>query len=179
MNRSCTRVEFLQAGLGLLAVAVGCGDDTGSGGTGGNGTGGIAEGGNPDTGGGGAGDGGTPSSGGGGSTPAAGGGGAGPGACAAAITALISDNAAGHELIVPLADIEAAVDKTYDASGIASHCHEVTLTSADFVVLQNGGTVTKKSCNGNTLHEFTLSCGTPPQPSPPDCSGTPQLGACN
>jgi hypothetical protein len=190
MQRSYTRGEFLQAGLGLLAVAAGCGDDGGAGGSGGTGhsggaaaDGGAGAGASPGSGGAGGtpSDGGSPATGGGGSTAAnpsvGGGGGAAPSSCTGAIVALISANH-GHELTVPLADIEAGVDKTYDVSGSAQHCHEVTLTAADFLTLQSGGTVTKATCNG-TNHEFTLSCGEPPQPGSPDCAATPQQGACN
>jgi len=43
-----------------------------------------------------------------------------------------------HELIVPLADIEAKADRTYDIQGIAGHTHELVLTKGDFDKLLKG-----------------------------------------
>jgi hypothetical protein len=97
--------------------------------------------------------------------------------CAGLITAGISNNH-GHALEVPLADIDAGIDTTYDVSGTASHCHEVTLTAEDFTTLKNGGTVTKKTCNGGD-HEFVLTCASDvPAPGVPDCASTPDQGQC-
>jgi hypothetical protein len=93
------------------------------------------------------------------------------------ITALISMNH-GHALEVPLTDIEAGIEKIYDASGDAGHCHEVTLTEEDFATLRAGGVVTKYSCNGGD-HEYVLSCAAdPPTPGAPDCGADPNFGEC-
>ncbi|MCE7895017.1 MAG: hypothetical protein DYH12_35810, partial [Sorangiineae bacterium PRO1] len=96
--------------------------------------------------------------------------------CSGDVVAAISQNH-GHALTVPMADIEAGVEKTYSAKGSANHCHQVTLTAQDFATLKAGGVVTKKSCNG-TDHEYVLSCGSAPAPAVPSCAGTPSLGTC-
>jgi hypothetical protein len=179
MSKQLTRSQFLQAGLGLGVLMTGCGD-SGSGGAGGGPTAGGDTGGSPPTGGGSPPtSGGSPPSGGAptsGGAPAEGGGGAAPSICNAALVALISNNH-GHELTVPLADLDSLVDIEYDISGTSGHCHVVTLTAADFATLKGGGSVAVHTCN-NTDHELTLSCATPPEPGPPDCDGTPQFGAC-
>ncbi len=97
----------------------------------------------------------------------------------AVIVAAISQNH-GHALEIPLADIEAGVEKTYDASGTAGHCHEVTLTAEDFATLRAGGSVTKFSCHGGD-HEDVLSCAAgAPEPGNPadDCAADPNFGSC-
>jgi hypothetical protein len=192
MSLTITRQRFLQLGLAGLALAAGCDDEgdgttatgpggTAGGGTGGDGTGaaggsGSSNGGNG-TGGDGTGGNGTGGNGTGG-VPGVGGGGGGGSMCAAMIVAQISANH-GHSLVIPLADVMAGMAKTYDASGSAQHCHEVTLEDADFATLQAGGTVIKKSCNG-TDHEFVISCeANPPNPQAPDCDATPNEGSCN
>jgi hypothetical protein len=69
---------------------------------------------------------------------------------------------APHELVVTGADIAAGVEKTYDIMGQASHTHMVTVTAADFVTLQGGGTVEEAStmtfCH---FHVATISCAAP------------------
>lgn len=95
------------------------------------------------------------------------------------LVAEISDNH-GHSLEVPLADIEAGVETTYDASGDTEHCHEVVLTAEDFATLRAGGAVTKFSCNGGD-HEFVLSCSKgarPPSDPARDCVDNPAAGSC-
>lgn len=86
----------------------------------------------------------------------------------------------GHALEIPMADIEAGVEVTYDASGTAGHCHAVTLTAEDFATLRGGGVVTKFSCNGGD-HEFVISCvdgARPPGDPAADCAGDPNAGTC-
>lgn len=98
----------------------------------------------------------------------------------AVIVAEISMNH-GHSLEIPMADVEAGVEQTYDASGDSGHCHEVTLTAEDFATLRAGGAVTKYSCNGGD-HEYVLSCAPdPPMPGNPEaeCAADPMFGACN
>lgn len=185
-----SRKAFLAglASLVTVGVGVGCGGDDSDEGTGG----GSGSGGQAGSGGGQGGDGGgqggsgtggagVGGSGGGSAGTSAGGtagsGGGNPGSCSAAITALIYANH-DHELIIPLADIQAGVEKEYETTGSATHCHRLTLTSADFTTLASGGVVTKTSCSG-TNHQYVLSCATPPTPVSPDCNGTPNLGSCN
>jgi len=99
------------------------------------------------------------------------------GMCAALVTAAISNNH-GHVLELPIADIDAGADKTYKVTGTATHCHQVTITAADFATLKGGGVVTKKSCNGGD-HEYVLSCAPgAPAPGVPDCAADPALGTC-
>lgn len=97
----------------------------------------------------------------------------------AMIVAEISNNH-GHSLEVPLADIEAGIEVTYDCSGSAGHCHQVTLTSEDFAALRAGMPVIKYSCNGGD-HQYVLSCvsGAPAAQDPgADCDPDPMFGAC-
>ena len=44
----------------------------------------------------------------------------------------------GHAFAVAIADVDAAVDRTFDLSGSSGHRHEVTLTRAHFLELQQG-----------------------------------------
>ena len=157
-----SRKRFFELAGAGVAFALGCGDDDSTG-TGTTTTTTSGDGGGTTT----------------TSTTTSGTGGAGGGgaACTAMITAAISANH-GHSLEIPLADIEAGVDMTYSAQGTAMHCHEVTLTAADFATLKAGGSVTKHSCNGGD-HEYVLSCAPgAPQPGTPDCSQDPNFGAC-
>ncbi len=55
----------------------------------------------------------------------------------------------GHVLVVSLADVRAGAEKTYDISGSAGHAHSVTLTSADFDVIAEHGTLTLQSTTGS------------------------------
>ena len=94
------------------------------------------------------------------------------------IVAVISMNH-GHALEIPLADIEAGVETTYNTSG-SNHCHEVVLTAEDFATLRAGGTVIKYSCNGGD-HEYALSCvdgGAQPGDPAKACASEPQFGSC-
>lgn len=68
-----------------------------------------------------------------------------------------------HDLSVPLADLTAGVEKTYESTG-DSHTHDVTLTATDFEALANGETVKKYSCLQNPNyadHEWVFSCADP------------------
>ncbi len=193
-----TRKQFLHLTGASFLVAPGCGDDTGGGGGAGGGTTGSGDGGGTT----GSGDGGGSTTTGStttgstttgsttsgstttgstttGSTTSSTTNSTSTGAvtCAATVFAAISANH-GHELEIPLADIEAGVEMTYSAQGTAGHCHQVTLTAEDFATLQAGGTVRKFSCNGND-HEYVLSCAAdPPAPEAPDCSADPGFGSC-
>jgi hypothetical protein len=67
----------------------------------------------------------------------------------------------GHELEVPLADVMAAVEVTYDIQGTSMHPHSVTLTVDDFMMLQQGMQVIVESTAGGMghTHQVTVSCG--------------------
>jgi hypothetical protein len=186
MSARLSRKQLIQLGAavagGTLLTALGCGDDektnkhstNGSGSTStGPGSGGSGNTGNTGN------DGGTAGSGNvGGSQGGMAGQGGGMGICPATIVAQISQNH-GHALMVPIADVIAGVDKVYDTTGSAMHCHQVTITAADFTALQNGEVVRVKSCN-LTDHEYVLSCAPNPPPAVvPDCSMDPNLGSCN
>lgn len=155
-----------------LSVTSGCSSDTGNGGTGGgnggsgtgggvaNGTGGgVANG----TGGGVAnGTGGGTANGTGGGTSGTGGdtgtGGGTAAMCSAPITAMntlmLSGNQNGiesdhpHTLMIPLADITSGATKMYTNGVVGTdHTHSLTLGTADFMMLMNGGTVDKITMN--------------------------------
>ena len=86
--------------------------------------------------------------------PACGDDGDGGGACSVAITANH-----GHSLTVAQADIDAGVEKTFSIKGGSSHAHEITITSADFTVLNNGQGIQVRSTDaaGHT-HDVTVLC---------------------
>jgi hypothetical protein len=65
----------------------------------------------------------------------------------------------GHTITVTIAEIQAAMDKTYDIMGTASHTHSFTVTAADFAALAKGTSVTHTSSDssGHT-HSITISC---------------------
>ena len=65
----------------------------------------------------------------------------------------------GHTLVVSLADVNAAADKTYDITGAAPHSHMLTVTAAQFGQIKNGQTlnITSTSGGGHT-HTVTVMC---------------------
>lgn len=187
---------FLQASLGAVAAVVGgCSGESENpdggggelnGGSGGStrGSGGSASGAAPN------GSGSATQSGGaasGGSN--AGSGGAATAACTQDIDTLssFSDGGSGHQhrLVVTKAIIDAGVDvdvrtslEPEDPSN--SHCHQISLSSADLAILKGGGTVKKITCNGGD-HEFVLSCAAgadEPVPVPESSCPGSTPGAC-
>ncbi len=65
----------------------------------------------------------------------------------------------GHSITVPIFDITAGVDKTYDIHGAATHTHSVTLTAADFTALSGNNSVTKTSTTTEAhSHSVAISC---------------------
>ena len=65
----------------------------------------------------------------------------------------------GHSLIVPRADVEAGVEKTYNIQGTSSHSHLITVTAANFQTLSNNQQVVVGSTNDNNhTHSVTLIC---------------------
>lgn len=86
------------------------------------------------------------------------------GSCALALLVKGSNYGADpHDLSIPLADLQAGVNKTYTTTGMG-HTHSVTLTDVDFTALRNGETVKKYVCYdnpNNTDHEFVISCADP------------------
>jgi hypothetical protein len=66
----------------------------------------------------------------------------------------------GHTATVPLADVEAGVEATYDIMGGSPHAHSITLSAADFATLQQGMQVTVTSTLGDGhTHDVTVTCG--------------------
>ena len=62
-------------------------------------------------------------------------------------------------MVVPLEDVEAAVDKTYNIQGDSPHEHVVALTAADFNALAAGNDVTVASSEGAAhTHSVTVTC---------------------
>ena len=64
----------------------------------------------------------------------------------------------GHALVIPIADIQAGADKTYELGG-TDHTHEVTLTSRNFGLLASDQTVPVRSTttNGHS-HPISIAC---------------------
>lgn len=66
-----------------------------------------------------------------------------------------------HELIVPAADLDAKVEKTYDIQGIAGHAHQVTITAADFQKLTTPASVKLISTRGDAHTHVVVLYRTP------------------
>ncbi len=65
----------------------------------------------------------------------------------------------GHEIVVSVADINAAQSKTYDITGGAGHAHSFTISAADYAQLAAGASITHVSTDGNShTHSITISC---------------------
>lgn len=62
----------------------------------------------------------------------------------------------GHVLMLPVADLGSAVDKTYDIQGSAVHTHTLTLTVANLRALKAGTNVTVISST-TAEHEHSVS----------------------
>ena len=64
----------------------------------------------------------------------------------------------GHDLTVPMADVTAAMDKTYSIQGASGHAHDITITAADFATLAGGSAVTVTSTEGSAhTHDVTVT----------------------
>lgn len=69
-----------------------------------------------------------------------------------------------HTLVVSAGDVVAGVDRTYDIRGDnTGHTHTVTITAADFALLQQGTPVTLVSSDNGSAgashtHTIELSC---------------------
>jgi hypothetical protein len=93
-----------------------------------------------------------------------GGGGSSGGNCLANGTNTQIETNHGHTLSIPIADINAGVEKTYTFGGTADHTHTVTLTATDFASLkQNMGAQRNSTANPSTiygihLHTVLVSC---------------------
>lgn len=65
----------------------------------------------------------------------------------------------GHDLAVPISDIEAGIPKDYNIGGSAGHDHTVSVSTDNFSQLKsnNSISVTSSSGDGHT-HQVTVSC---------------------
>jgi hypothetical protein len=71
---------------------------------------------------------------------------------------MISSNH-GHRLTVPQADVDAGTARDYDIRGSAGHTHTVSLSAADFTLLQTSGSViVTSSAGGGHEHMVTVNC---------------------
>jgi hypothetical protein len=164
--RRLNRAQFIASLAGVGAVALGieaCGDDGGSGSGEGGSNGSNGNGGDGATNGSGSGASGTASttgSGGAGTTSGStsGAGGGSGETCSQAIDAQITCRH-DHRMLVPVADIIAGVDQTYDIQGAnATHGHNVTVTAAMFAALRRGETVDIFVPSDFQQHTVYLSC---------------------
>lgn len=82
------------------------------------------------------------------------------------VTTFIVDNHpnGSHTLVIPIADVAAAVEVTYDIQGNnTGHGHSVTVTADDFVAIDVGTVVTLESSDTGAVgqdhtHPVTISC---------------------
>lgn len=64
-----------------------------------------------------------------------------------------------HTLVVPLADVDAGMAKTYDITGGADHAHSVMITATQFTQIKNGQTLNLTSTSGNAhTHNIVVMC---------------------
>ena len=72
----------------------------------------------------------------------------------------------GHVFAITIAEIDAATDKTYDISGKSGHKHEVVVTKASFLELQQDKIVRLASTSiGGHLHRIYAKVRTLPLPA--------------
>jgi hypothetical protein len=62
----------------------------------------------------------------------------------------------GHELVIPLSDLDSAIAKTYDIHGTADHTHSVTFSAVQLAQLKAGTMVTVTSTE-TELHTHAVS----------------------
>lgn len=81
------------------------------------------------------------------------------GNCLASGTSAAIGTNHGHTLTVPMADVTAGVEKTYDIRGTSDHPHTVKVTAAMFASLaSNSGVSVLSSSDGGHTHNVTISC---------------------
>jgi hypothetical protein len=83
----------------------------------------------------------------------------GPMVCTNPQTVIQSNHVPPHVLMVPLADVDAAVTKTYTFTGNADHMHNLTITAAQFTQIKGGQTLnlTTTSTLAHT-HNVNVMC---------------------
>jgi hypothetical protein len=72
-----------------------------------------------------------------------------------------------HALVVTLDDIMAAQPKSYNTQGESPHPHWIEFSAQDFLDLQSGMVVRKRSCNDGHEHEYIVSCSLQPETEMP------------
>ena len=78
-------------------------------------------------------------------------------ACGAAGTAISGNH--GHEITIPVADLDSTVAMTYNIQGTASHNHMITITVAQLQMLKEGQAVTVgSSVTLDHAHNVTSNC---------------------
>jgi hypothetical protein len=83
----------------------------------------------------------------------------GPVSCADNGTTVTISQNHGHVLLVTIEDINAGVDKTYDIMGTAIHTHQVTITAAQFAMLQTDTSITAHSTvESSHSHGIVVMC---------------------
>lgn len=86
----------------------------------------------------------------------------------------------GHSVVVPAADVTAAVTKTYSIQGSSGHDHTITITKAQFVQLAGGASITVRSTSGaGHTHDVKVTCtsSSSTDAGRPDGSATADSGA--
>jgi len=74
-------------------------------------------------------------------------------------TTVVIANNHGHALTVSKDEVVAAVDRTYDIMGTATHTHTVTVTAAMFATLTAGTSVmVDSSLTLGHVHAITIAC---------------------
>ncbi len=65
----------------------------------------------------------------------------------------------GHSLTVPIADVNAGADKSYDIQGAAGHPHTIMVTAAQFAMLKTTFSISVVSSEDNFhMHTVTITC---------------------
>ena len=65
----------------------------------------------------------------------------------------------GHVLVIPVADIAAGVERTYDIMGTSLHTHSVTITAEQFAMLQtNRSIMVTTSTTDSHTHGIEVLC---------------------
>ena len=80
-----------------------------------------------------------------------------PPTCATTSVAIASNH--GHSISVPIADVNAGVDKTYQIQGSSTHPHSVLITAANFASLKMMGSISvMSSLDAAHRHTVNVTC---------------------
>ena len=65
----------------------------------------------------------------------------------------------GHSIVVSAEDVANGIEKSYNIEGTAGHSHIITISAANFALLQNSEQIVINSSSGNNhSHQVTISC---------------------